>query len=81
MPGWWERRDSNPHALRREILSHLRMPFRHAPRVPTQLMNCTARKPERAVQVDYTAIQAVTGGLEPSKPVMWEDIADLVPEQ
>ena len=29
----------------------------------------------------YTAIQAVTGGLEPSKPVMWEDIADLVPEQ
>ena len=29
----------------------------------------------------YTAIHAVTGGLEPSKPVMWEDIADLVPEQ
>lgn len=29
----------------------------------------------------YTAIQAVTGGLEPSHPVMWEDIADLVPEE
>lgn len=28
----------------------------------------------------YTAIQAVTGGLEPSKPVMWEDIADLEPK-
>lgn len=29
----------------------------------------------------HAAIQAVAGDLEPSKPVMWEDIADLVPEQ
>ena len=29
----------------------------------------------------YTVIQAITGGLEPTHPVMWEDIADLVPEE
>ena len=29
----------------------------------------------------YTAIQAVTGGLEPSKSVTRKNIADLVPEK
>ena len=29
----------------------------------------------------YTAIQAVTGGLEPSKPVTRKDIAGLAPEK
>jgi hypothetical protein len=27
---WCERGDSNPHALRRSILSRLRLPFRHS---------------------------------------------------
>ena len=27
---WYERRDSNPYALRRQILSLLRIPFRHS---------------------------------------------------
>lgn len=31
IPFWWVRRDSNPHAFRRLVLSQLRLPFRHEP--------------------------------------------------
>lgn len=42
-PGWWGKRDSNPHALRHVILSHARLPIPTFPRGVHRLI----RRPSR----------------------------------
>jgi hypothetical protein len=41
---WSRRRDSNPHAFRREILSLLRLPFRHSGLAYSRTARATAAR-------------------------------------